>query len=744
MLSAQGFLDFYPKGWDLTMAKRPKRSNEQAEPRRTAEKYSVEHYKQKIMAFLLKSGKKPLSQKDLEAKCRSQRGRSRNFETALLEMTEQGRVVRMERGFCLTESLGGFRAKITRLQQTFGFAEREEDCASIFVPGKYLMGAMPGDLVLMQEIKSRSGDPEGRVLRVLVEADARITGVLGEEDGERFLVPDTMARCRIPLSKNGFCGGRAGDKVLAELSYRGKRHADHRVRILTVFGSCDNAANCAAAMLAVSGIPTEFPDAVLQEADKLEHAGVQAADFANRLDLRDQIIFTIDGAESKDLDDAISIERRDNGYRLGVHIADVSHYVKGNNALDKEALNRGTSVYYADQVIPMLPKALSNGICSLNPDEDRLAFSAIMDLDADGALCSYEFHKTVIRSRVKGIYSEINTIFDGTAAAEIMEKYKDVTPALMIMKELAEKRIQLRESRGVPEIETTESKILMNEDGLCVDVLPRTRGFSEQLIEEFMLLANESAARTAKHRAIPFVYRVHEAPSPEKIDNLEEVLTKMNVEHPVFRDVRPVHFATILREARKQNNPLLPVLNLTILRAMSKAKYAPEAIGHFGLALEDYAHFTSPIRRYSDLAIHRILTDVVAGYSPDWFETRYAAFVVNASAKATSTEIRAMKAENDCEACYKAEYMAAHIGEDFDGIISSVTDFGFYVTLENTVEGLVHIHSLPVGEYMYDGVMSLSERFGSKSFTLAQKVRVRCVRTDVNSGNIDFALVEEE
>lgn len=726
------------------MNKRPKRKEEPRAAKRTEERFGTDHYKQKITAFLLKSGKKPLSAKELETRCRSQRGRSKNYEAALNEMIEQGKVVRLDHGFCLTESLGGFRAKITRLQQTFGFAEREEDSVSIFIPGKYLMGAMPGDLVLMQEIKSRTGEPEGRVLRILVEADARITGVLGEENGERFLIPDTMARCRIPLSKNGFCGGRAGDKVLAKLSYRGKRHADHRVRILTVFGSCENAANCAAALLAVSGIPTEFPDAVLREADKIEHAGVQAADFANRLDLRDQIIFTIDGAESKDLDDAVSIERHGTGYRLGVHIADVSHYVKGNNALDKEAMERGTSVYYADQVIPMLPKALSNGICSLNPDEDRLAFSAMMELDGDGALVSYEFHKTVIRSRVKGIYSEINDLFAGTASEEIKEKYSAVTPALMIMKELAEKRIRMREIRGVPEIETTESKIRMNEDGICVAVLPRTRGFSEQLIEEFMLLANESAARTAKQKAIPFVYRIHEAPSDEKIDSLEAILTKMNIEHPVFRDVRPMHFAAILKEARKQENPLLPVLNLTILRAMSKAKYAPDPIGHFGLALEDYAHFTSPIRRYADLAIHRILTDVVAGYSPEWFETRYAAFAEQASARATSTEIRAMKAESDCEACYKAEYMAAHIGEEFDGIISSVTDFGFYVTLENTVEGLVHIHSLPVGEYVYDGMMSLSERFGSRSFTLAQKVRVRCVRTEINSGNIDFALVEEE
>lgn len=705
---------------------------------RPAEKYDVAHYEKQILTFLKKSGKKPLGQKELAAKCRGQRGRSENYETALKNLCAEGTVATLSRGYCTAEALGAQRARITRLQQTFGFAEREADKVSVFIPGKFLLGSMPGDIVLVQEIPSRTGEPEGSVLQILEPAPAKLTGVLGEENGERFLIPDTMARCRVALSKNGFAGGKAGDKVLAELSYRGKRHADHRARILTVFGSAQNAENCAEAMLTLAGIPTEFPDEVIAEAEKLSAAGVQASDFSHRIDLRERCIFTIDSAESKDLDDAVSLDRHGDGYRLGVHIADVSHYVRGNNALDKEALNRGTSVYYADKVIPMLPKQLSNGICSLNPQEDRLAFSAIMDLDRDGKLMKFEFHKTVIRSRVKGVYKEINAIFDGTASDEIRAKYADTTESLMLMKELTEKRLLLRTQRGAPNIETAESKLILDENGICVDVLPRTRGFSEQLIEEFMLLANESAAKTARERAMPFVYRVHEAPSSEKVENLENMLDKMGVSYPEFTEIRPIHLAEILNQARKDNNPLLPALNMMVLRSMAKAKYAPEPIGHFGLALEDYAHFTSPIRRYPDLAIHRILTDVTAGYTPEWFETRYAAFVVSASTRATSTEVRAMNAEHDCTGCYKAEYMNQHLGEVYDAVITSVTEFGLYVTLPNTIEGLVHLHTLPEGEYSYDGAMRLTDKRSGRSYAIAQPLRVQCVRADVNSGNIDF------
>ena len=340
----------------------------------------------------------------------------------------------------------------------------------------------------------------------------------------------------------------------------------------------------------------------------------------------------------------------------------------------------------------MLPKELSNGICSLNPNESRLTFSAIMELSKDGILLNYKFVKSVICSKVKGIYSEINSILDGSAEKAIEEKYFELKDTIFLMDELADILILNRRKRGAPEIETSESKLIID-NGMCREIVPRTRGKSEMIIEEFMLTANEAAARTAHENDIPFVYRVHEAPSPEKINDLKEGLRRLNVEVPVFTEAKPVHLSEILRNSK--DKPFYPVINMMTLRSMAKAKYEPEPKGHFGLALDDYAHFTSPIRRYPDLAIHRILTDIINGYDKEKLIKRYSGFVQKASQRSTETEIRAMNIERNCEDCYKAEYMQQHIGEIFKGLISSVTEYGFYVELENTVEGLVHVNSLP-------------------------------------------------
>ena len=405
------------------------------------EKYDAAYYTEKIRSALARSGKKPIGAKELAAKCRSQRGASDAYAAALAALLASGEIVERKHTYIGAAEGGYFRAEVTRLSRTFGFCKRLEDETEFFVPGKFLMGAMPGDQVLMRPIPSRTGEPEGEVVTILEESAAQLTGMIVEEDKHCYLLPDTMSKSRIGISRTGNCAFAPGDKVLAQISHRGARHAEHRARILFSYGCARQAASCAEAVIAVSGIPTEFPEEVITQAEKLALAGVQPADLVHRLDLREECIFTIDSAESKDLDDAVSIQRRGEGYRLGVHIADVSHYVRGNTPLDMEALNRGTSVYYADKVIPMLPKCLSNGICSLNPGEDRLTFSAIMDLDKDGGLRSYSFHKSVIRSRVKGVYKEINTILAGTQTPEIAEKYAEVTESLEIMNELEEKRL---------------------------------------------------------------------------------------------------------------------------------------------------------------------------------------------------------------------------------------------------------------------------------------------------------------
>ncbi len=702
-------------------------------------KHSVNYFRNKILLVLNQAGKKPLTRNDMIAKSKCKKSESDIFKKALDELKNEGLVFDQKRGYVLSSRFGYFKATVKRISKTFGFIEKDEDQTEVFIPGKYLLGSMPGDKVLASLIPSRTGKPEGEVLSVLEQADAVITGVLSQEYREFFIIPDTMSKTAVRVTENE-CGAKPGDKVIAKIIARGTSHSAHKAAVISTFGSSEKASSCAMAVIMASGISTEFPEDAAKEAKQISESGISPQEYKNRLDLRDEIIFTIDSAETKDIDDAISVSKTKTGYQLGVHIADVSHYVKGNSPLDREALVRGTSVYYADRVIPMLPKELSNGICSLNPAEDRLAFSCLIDLDSEAKIKDYRFRKTVICSNVKGVYKEINSILDGSSTPEINDKYARVRESITVMDELADILMANREKRGAPSLETSESKMIIDETDTCIDVVPRTRGKSEMIIEEFMLLANQCAANLARTMKIPFVYRIHEDPSPEKIADMRDFLTRMNIDYPHFSSVKPGHFAEILNSSRDSDK--FPVINNILLRSMAKAKYSPDPVGHFGLALEDYSHFTSPIRRYPDLAIHRILSDVVSGSDPEWLAKRYQSFVTNASERATSTEITAVKIERDCEACYMAEFMKKHLGDEFEGIISSVTDFGFYVELENTVEGLVHINTLEDDTYEYDGLVSLKGERSGKIFALGDRVKVKCTASNVNSGNIDFSLAE--
>lgn len=703
-------------------------------------KYSVEKYKNKIMTFLNQGRKKPMPRKELATKCRSSKGGD-NFCIALDELFTDGLVFERKRGLVSCERFGYFTATISRLNKTYGFAKKTDDNTEVFIPGKFLMGAMPGDIVLISLIESRSGSPEGEVIAILEENLSRMTGTVVQESGSYYIIPDTMAKSHIRVDYFDNVPFEIGDKVLAEIITRGSRHSEHRARIILTFGSAENAVSCANSILTINGIETEFPFKAVKEAKKISDAGIQNFEYNNREDLRGECIFTIDSEEAKDLDDAISITKHKDYYELGVHIADVSYYVKGNSALDKEALCRGTSVYYANKVVPMLPKELSNGICSLNPNEDRLTFSVFLRVDLEGNLTNYTFKKTIINSKIKGIYAEINTILSGDATPEILEKYAHVKNDLLLMNELADLLITCKKRRGAPQIETAESKLIIDENDVCIGVAPRTRGKSEMIIEEFMLLANEAAANYARIKEVPFVYRIHEEPTLEKTEKLKDILQKIAVPYPHVEKFKPAHLAQILDNARE--SPMFPVINTIVLRSMAKAKYAPEPIGHFGLSLADYAHFTSPIRRYPDLSIHRILSDTIMGYDAKWLEKRYSTFAANSSEQSSHAEVTAMNVERDCEDCYKAEYMQKHIGEEFDGMISSVVEFGIYVMLDNTIEGLIHINSFPSGNYSYDGFMSITEQLSNKKYTLGDKVRIKCVKATVSTGDIDFVFAEE-
>ena len=697
-----------------------------------------------ILMELYRAGEKGLSAKQLADRLGVNKKGVKKLETAIAEMKNHGDIA-YKKGSCwIRHPEFYFRAEVSRVSPKSGFIRSlDEAPAEYFVRGRDLMGAIPGDVVLARKTaEAEEGrSAEAMVMAVLEMNDSLLTGVIVAEDNKLMVLPDRLCSEPLAIAKVSKAAVmHVGDKVVFSIKKRGERHMDHTVNIVEVFGSCDNARAGADAYMLSNGLHTVFPDEVLLEAAKLDPDEIDPDEALRRLDLRSEPIFTIDGADTKDIDDAISIAKTERCYKLGVHIADVSHYVTKGSALDEEAFYRGTSIYYADRVVPMLPRELSNGICSLNPQVDRLAFSCLMEVSFEGKLLSYRFEKSVIRSRVKGVYAEVNKIIDGTADEEIKAKYSRVIDRIPIMQELAEILERNRVNRGAPEIDTSETKIITDENGVCVDVKPRTTGVAEGIIEEFMLMANNAAASLAMKEKIPFVYRVHEAPPAEKLTQLNETLTALGVNpEGIGEKSSAADLARILRE--NKDNDKAMVINRIVLRTMMKAKYSEEPLGHYGLVMPEYAHFTSPIRRYADLSIHRILTDYVYALNHEKLCKKYASFAVSAALQASNTELSAVRCERECENLYMAEYMKNHVGEEFDGMISGVSAGGVYVVLPNTVEGMVSVAALPMGEYEVQHGVILTGACDGSVYTVGDKVRVKCVSVNVNGGFIDFEFV---
>lgn len=684
----------------------------------------------------------PCTVKELKQKFGGERGADRKVMEALDELVREAVVCQRQGVFFTVRSGRADKAllcKVVKLGKNFAFVMLEDGTSDIFIPGRFTKGAMPGDDVLVEKFEHPrvEGSDEGAILAILTEKND-LVGTVRRVEGRLRFVPDDCPAITMPLARDCEGGAKDGDKVAVEILNRGSRQEDHRVGVAMRFGSSDEAKRCAKALLYAKDIRTRFPDKVRDEAKKFEGAEVSEKDCEGRMDLRALPIFTIDSAETKDIDDAISLTRTsDGGFELGVHIADVSNYVKPGTELDNEAFSRATSVYYADQVVPMLPKALSNGICSLNENELRLAFSCLMRLDKEGNLTDYRFVKSIIRSRVKGVYSEINALLAGTADAEIKAKYADVIDQLPAMKELYGHRARLRKERGCMDIESGEVKLILDENGRCIDVKKRTSGESESMIEEFMLLANQCAAHFARVKQIPFVYRVHEEPNAEKLERLHALLQACGINDHFAKDVpTPKELSAILEGVR--GTPYEQIINTGMLRCMSKALYEEKPKGHYGLVLKDYAHFTSPIRRYPDLAIHRIMTDLLKGTGKETMILRYTDFAERASKQSSEREVIAMQIERKAEDCYKAEYARRHLGECYEGTISGVTQRGLFIELDNGVEGFVPASSLtPSGTSLTEGVR-LTDPASGKTWSLGDKMMITIVRADVNLGKIDF------
>ena len=684
----------------------------------------------------------PCTVKVLKQKFGGERGADRKVMEALDELVREAVVCQRQGVFFTVRSGRADKAllcKVVKLGKNFAFVMLEDGTSDIFIPGRFTKGAMPGDDVLVEKFEHPrvEGSDEGAILAILTEKND-LVGTVRRVEGRLRFVPDDCPAITMPLARDCEGGAKDGDKVAVEILNRGSRQEDHRVGVAMRFGSSDEAKRCAKALLYAKDIRTRFPDKVRDEAKKFEGAEVSEKDCEGRMDLRALPIFTIDSAETKDIDDAISLTRTsDGGFELGVHIADVSNYVKPGTELDNEAFSRATSVYYADQVVPMLPKALSNGICSLNENELRLAFSCLMRLDKEGNLTDYRFVKSIIRSRVKGVYSEINALLAGTADAEIKAKYADVIDQLPAMKELYGHRARLRRERGCMDIESGEVKLILDENGRCIDVKKRTSGESESMIEEFMLLANQCAAHFARVKQIPFVYRVHEEPNAEKLERLHALLQACGINDHFAKDVpTPKELSAILEGVR--GTPYEQIINTGMLRCMSKALYEEKPKGHYGLVLKDYAHFTSPIRRYPDLAIHRIMTDLLKGTEKETMILRYTDFAERASKQSSEREVIAMQIERKAEDCYKAEYARRHLGECYEGTISGVTQRGLFIELDNGVEGFVPASSLtPSGTSLTEGVR-LTDPASGKTWSLGDRMMITIVRADVNLGKIDF------
>lgn len=636
---------------------------------------------------------------------------------------------------------------LVKLAARFGFASRDDGTGDIFIPGRALHGAMPQDKILVKlfDRPRVEGSSEGEVLEVTVPNNRFAGTVCLSDDGRLCVEPDGCRDVKFLLSKQGSEGVHLGDKVGFLITHRGERHSDHRAAVVEKFGSSDYASECSKAILYGRNVRQEFPEDVLEEAHAYDNAVIDQAEAAKRLDLRAIPIFTIDSAETKDIDDAISLQKLADGYELGVHIADVSHYVRPGSALDTEAFERATSIYYADKVIPMLPTQLSNGICSLNQGEERLAFSCLMRLDEQGNISSYKFVKTVICSRVKGVYKEINALLapeEGADLSELQAKYAPVVDQLPVMDELYRKRMELRKKRGGMDIESTEAKFIMDENGRCIDIVKRERGTSECMIEEFMLLANQCAANAGRTNKVPFVYRVHEAPDAEKMEKLSATLLACGL-NAKFKNPIPtqLELAALLDETRGQ--PIQIPVHTGILRSMQKARYAPQPLGHYGLVLADYAHFTSPIRRYPDLAIHRILSELLLGVSANQLNADFGEFAQRASEQSSKQEVAAVRIERDVEDLYKAEYMHSRLGEVYMGTVAGITPRGIFVELENTVEGFVPAAQLCKGEpQVIDGVSMLDPLTG-RSWMLGTSMKVRVAGADVALGRVDFEYMVE-
>ena len=626
----------------------------------------------------------------------------------------------------------------------FGFVELlDENGEDIYIPEEETGGAFHGDKVQVALKKENKPGKrrEGRVIKVLERGTREIVGTFQESAGFGFVVPDNQRFLRdIFIQKENFLGARNQDKVVVEIRDYGTRKRSPEGKIIQVLGNSEEKGIDVLSVAKSCGLPMEFPEKVLNQAERIRES-LNEGDFYGRLDLRDVPMVTIDGEDAKDLDDAVSLSKEGNLFHLGVHIADVSNYVQYSSALDREALKRGTSVYLVDRVIPMLPKKLSNGICSLNAGEDRLSLSCLMDIDEKGKVVSHGIAETVIHVNERMTYTDVKKILR-KEDQQLAERYREFLPMFFQMEELSALLRKRRKKRGAIDFDFPESKIELDENGKPVRIYPYEQNVATRIIEDFMLAANETVAQEYAQAGIPFVYRTHDTPDMEKMEPVLELVHRAGVKVKKSKEeIRPKEVQKILKELEGKESE--DFFSRLILRSMKQARYTTECTGHFGLAARYYCHFTSPIRRYPDLQIHRIIKENLRGKMTEAKMSHYEEILDEVARQSSATERRAEEAERETIKMKKAEYMESQIGEIFEGVISGVTDWGLYVELPNTVEGLVHVNSLMDDYYVYDSVhYTLTGERKKRSFAIGQKVKVRVAQADARERTVDFVLAD--
>ncbi|WP_349533527.1 ribonuclease R [Leuconostoc citreum] len=645
-------------------------------------------------------------------------------------------------------TLGAYRAN----DKGFGFVKYDDELPDFFINPENTLQAMQGDQVRVSTIKpSPSPDrgPEGKVEEILEHAYENIVGTfsLGSEVkdmiGELKISDKKAINFKVLIDKTGL-SPNDGQVVVAEVTrFPDKVHPRELVAHVTeTLGYKDEPGMDILQIVHAKKVPSEFPKEVLDEAAKIP-TDVQDSDWAGREDITDQTLVTIDGADTKDIDDAVVAWKVDNGnYHLGVHIADVSHYVTEGSLIDAEAYHRGTSVYLTDRVIPMLPRNISNGIASLNPNVARLAMSAEMEINPAGKIVSHRLHTSVIKSHARMTYDAVNKILEGDVF--VQEEYAQLTPMFKVMGELHEILYNMRKKRGAIEFDAPEAQIIVDNDGKAVDIKLRERGTAERMIESFMLAANETVAEHFDKLDVPFLYRIHETPDEERAKSFFEFSKALG--HPVYGDpskVTPTMLQQLMSDVA--GDPAEQMISTMMLRAMKQAKYSPDPFGHFGLGASYYTHFTSPIRRYPDLTVHRLIKWYAKHGLGVASQAKYADKLAQIGEDTSTRERRAIDTERDVDALKKAEYMLDKVGLEFEGVINSALKFGLFISLENTVEGLVHISNLTDDHYEYDeGHAALIGRSKHRIFQIGQKVRVKVLRVNKEERTVDFMLVNPE